>query len=33
VGPLATREEAESTAAQLKKVEKLPTWILSEDAI
>jgi DedD protein len=32
VGPLATREEAESTAAQLKKVEKLPTWILSEDA-
>jgi DedD protein len=31
VGPLATREEAESTAAQLKKVEKLPTWILSED--
>jgi DedD protein len=32
VGPLATREEAESTAARLKKVEKLPTWILSEDA-
>ena len=32
VGPLVTREEAESTAARLKKVEKLPTWILSEDA-
>lgn len=32
VGPLATREEAESTAARLKKAEKLPTWILSEDA-
>jgi cell division septation protein DedD len=32
VGPLTTREEAESTAARLKKVEKLPTWILSEDA-
>jgi DedD protein len=32
VGPLATREEAENTAARLKKVEKLPTWILSEDA-
>ena len=32
VGPLTTREEAESTAAQLKKVEKLPTWILTEDA-
>jgi len=32
VGPLTTREEAESAAAQLKKVEKLPTWILSEDA-
>jgi DedD protein len=32
VGPLATREEAESTATQLKKVERLPTWILSEDA-
>ena len=32
VGPLVTREEAESTAARLKKVEKLPTWILSGDA-
>jgi DedD protein len=32
VGPLATREEAEGTAERLKKVEKLPTWILSEDA-
>jgi len=31
VGPLTTREEAERAAAQLKKVEKLPTWILSED--
>ena len=33
VGPLATRAEAEDTAARLKKVEKLPTWILSEDAV
>jgi cell division septation protein DedD len=32
VGPLPTREEAESTADRLKKEEKLPTWILSEDA-
>ena len=32
VGPLATRDEAEATAARLKKAEKLPTWILSEDA-
>jgi cell division protein FtsN len=32
VGPLATREEAESIADRLKKEEKLPTWILSEDA-
>jgi cell division septation protein DedD len=32
VGPLATRAEAEATAARLKKLEKLPTWILSEDA-
>jgi DedD protein len=32
VGPLATREEAEGIAAKLKQVEKLPTWILSEDA-
>jgi len=32
VGPLNTREEAEEAAARLKKVEKLPTWILKEDA-
>lgn len=32
VGPLATREEAEGAATKLKKVEKLPTWILNEDA-
>jgi len=32
VGPLATREEAEATAERLKKKEKLPTWILNEDA-
>ena len=32
VGPLANRKEAEGTAARLKKVEKLPTWILNEDA-
>jgi cell division septation protein DedD len=32
VGPLATREEAESVAARLKKSQKLPTWILNEDA-
>ena len=32
VGPLATREQAERTAAQLKRDEKLPTWVLSEDA-
>jgi cell division septation protein DedD len=32
VGPMATREEAEATAERLKKKEKLPTWILSEDA-
>jgi cell division septation protein DedD len=32
VGPLATREEAEATAAKLKKSQKLPTWILNEDA-
>ena len=32
VGPLATREEAERAASRLKKVEKLPPWILSEDA-
>ena len=32
VGPLGTRAEAEATAERLKKNEKLPTWILSEDA-
>jgi cell division septation protein DedD len=32
VGPLATREEAERVADKLKRREKLPTWILSEDA-
>jgi cell division septation protein DedD len=32
VGPLATREEAEATAERLKKSQKLPTWILNEDA-
>ena len=32
VGPLATREAAEATAERLKKCEKLPTWILDEDA-
>jgi DedD protein len=32
VGPLANREKAEATAARLKQMEKLPTWILSEDA-
>jgi cell division septation protein DedD len=32
VGPLATRSEAEATATRLKKSEKLPTWILNEDA-
>jgi cell division septation protein DedD len=32
VGPLATREEAEQIADRLKRKEKLPTWILSEDA-
>jgi len=32
VGPVSTRAAAEETAARLKKVEKLPTWILSEGA-
>ena len=32
VGPLASREQAERTAARLKRDEKLPTWVLSEDA-
>ena len=31
VGPLASREEAEQAASRLKTVEKLPTWVLSED--
>jgi cell division septation protein DedD len=32
VGPVATRPEAEAAAKRLKQVEKLPTWILDEDA-
>jgi DedD protein len=32
VGPLDTRESAERIARRLKQDEKLPTWILSEDA-
>jgi DedD protein len=32
VGPVATRVEAEGAANRLKQVEKLPTWILSEDS-
>jgi len=32
VGPLATRDAAEHAADRLKREEKLPTWILSEDA-
>ncbi|MEE8508154.1 MAG: SPOR domain-containing protein [Myxococcota bacterium] len=31
VGPLGSREEAERAAARLKKAERLPTWVLSED--
>jgi DedD protein len=33
VGPLASRDEAEKTAERIKRSEKLPTWILGEDAI
>jgi DedD protein len=33
VGPLATREEAERVAGRLKVDEKLPTWVLDEDAV
>jgi DedD protein len=33
VGPLATREEAERVAGRLKAQEKLPTWVLDEDAV
>jgi len=32
VGPYASREEAEATADRLKREDRLPTWILSEDA-
>jgi cell division septation protein DedD len=31
VGPLGSRDEAEQTAAQLKRDEKLPTWIVEDD--
>jgi DedD protein len=31
VGPLGSREEAEKTAIQLKRDEKLPTWIVEDD--
>ncbi len=31
VGPVKTRAEAESLSARLKKEQKLPTWILSEE--
>jgi len=30
VGPLATREEADRTAARLKAEERLPTWVVEE---
>jgi DedD protein len=33
VGPLATRDEAERVAGRLKAQEKLPTWVLDEDAV
>lgn len=33
VGPLASREEAERLAARLKAEEKLPTWVLDENAV
>jgi cell division septation protein DedD len=32
VGPFATREEADRSAARLKAEERLPTWVLDEDA-
>jgi cell division septation protein DedD len=31
VGPVKTRAEAESLSARLKREQKLPTWILSEE--
>jgi cell division septation protein DedD len=33
VGPLPSREQAEHAAARLKAEEKLPTWVLDEDAL
>ena len=33
VGPLPTREKAEGVAARLKAEEKLPTWVLDENAV
>ena len=33
VGPLATREDADRSAARLKRDEGLPTWVLSEDGV
>ncbi len=33
VGPLPSRERAESVAARLKAEEKLPTWVLDENAV
>ena len=33
MGPLATREKAEGVAARLKAEEKLPTWVLDENAV
>jgi cell division septation protein DedD len=32
VGPYPTREKAEVAAAKLKQAEKLPTWVMDEDA-
>ena len=33
VGPMHTREDAERAAARLKTEEKLPTWVLDENAV
>ncbi len=33
VGPLASREQADRAAARLKAEEKLPTWVLDENAV
>ncbi|MDJ0849626.1 MAG: SPOR domain-containing protein [Myxococcota bacterium] len=33
VGPLPTREQADRAAARLKAEEKLPTWVLDENAV